>query len=433
MPIAFESDGKPVSDGRLFLRGIAFLVVAAAVAALMIARSEGVFQRPVRVVADLVDVGDGLPAKSDVKYRGVLVGLVRSVTASTGGGPNQVQIDLFPRSAVGIPGTVTARVVPSNVFAVPSVQLVDNGPGPALAAGARIPQDRGLETVRLQTSLTALSRIVAAAGRSPTDPTLGILATVAQATSGRGADALRAGAQLDRIARGLDAAMAPDGNPSMLVALSEALSGLQSAAPDLLGALHDAVVPMQTLAADRIQLADLLSGGLATSTTVANALQHKTDTITGITGQMGPVLDVMARGGAGFTQMAVSETRLSTVFRNEFWHTDTQGATAKVIVELTPHKQYTRADCPRYGDLAGPSCATAPVGGPSIIGAGGNPNDDDSALGGAVGPVGSRAEQQRIADAFGGPPNSAADLLIGPLVRGNDIRVTPAPPDGGSR
>ncbi|MCX4091764.1 MlaD family protein [Nocardia sp. alder85J] len=433
MPIAFESDGRPTSDLRLFWRGIIFLVVAGVVAAAMIARSEGVFQRPVRVTADLVDVGDGLPVKSDVKYRGVLVGLVRSVTASTGGGPNQVRIDLFPQFAAGIPGTVTARVVPSNVFAVPSVQLVDNGPGPALAAGARIPQDHGLETVRLQTSLTALSRIVAAVGRSPADPTLGILATVEQATSGRGADALRAGAQLDRIARGLDAAMAPDGNPSLLVALSDALSGLQSAAPDLLDAVHQAVVPMQTVAADRIQLADLLSGGLTTTTTVAAALQHNTDTLTGITGRMSPVLDVLAQGGRNFTQMAISETRISTTFRTGFWHADTQSATAKVIVELTPHKQYTRADCPRYGNLAGPSCETAPVGGPAIVGPGGNPNDDDSALGGMVGPVGSPAEQQRIAAAFGGPPNAASDLLLGPLVRGNDIRITPAPPDGGSK
>ena len=36
---------------------------------------------------------------------------------------------------------VTARVVPSNVFAVSSVQLVDRGPGAAIRAGAHIPED----------------------------------------------------------------------------------------------------------------------------------------------------------------------------------------------------------------------------------------------------------------------------------------------------
>ena len=46
---------------------------------------------------------------------------------------------------------------------------------------------------------------------------------------------------------------------------------------------------------------------------------------------------------------------------------DTQSGAAKVILELTPHKQYTRTDCPRYGELAGASCANGPAAGPSVI------------------------------------------------------------------
>lgn len=32
----------------------------------------------------------------------------------------------------------------------------------------------------------------------------------------------------------------------------------------------------------------------------------------------------------------------------------------RVNLSMTPGSTYTRADCPRYGDLKGPSCFTAP-------------------------------------------------------------------------
>ena len=34
--------------------------------------------------------------------------------------------------------------------------------------------------------------------------------------------------------------------------------------------------------------------------------------------------------------------------------------TAKIVLGFTPLRNYVRADCPRYGGVAGPSCNTAP-------------------------------------------------------------------------
>ncbi|WP_067887521.1 MlaD family protein [Nocardia vaccinii] len=422
MSIAFESDGKVLANWKLFLRGLGFLLVLGLIGAAMIARSQGVFNKTVQVTADLVNVGDGLPAKSDVKYEGVLVGMVDSVTPATDGGPNHVHISLLPQYSSGIPGTVTARVVPSNVFAVPSVQLVYNGQGKSLASGAHIPEDRSLATVRLQTSLTALDKIVAAAGRSQSDPVLGILTTVEQATAGHGAKAAQAGADLTRIAQALNGVMAPDGTASTLDTLSAALAGLRDSAPDLLSAVHNAVAPLRTVAEQRDQLTTLLSGGLTTTGTIASALEHNTGTITNLTGKFSPVLDVFARGSSNFTQMTTSETILSTKFRT-LWHPDVQNMTAKVVIELTPHKQYTRADCPRYGNLVGPSCATGPAGAPTIVAPHTAPA---SYTGGNVGAVGSAREQQQIASILGGKPNAAMDLIAGPLLRDNSVTVTPA-------
>jgi ABC-type transporter Mla subunit MlaD len=431
MSIAFESDGKLVSNRQFLLRGIAFLIVVAAAAAVLLAKSEGAFDKSVRVTAALVNVGDGLPPKSDVKYQGVLVGLVNSVDPAVDGGPNYVRIDLMPRYASAIPATVTARVVPSNVFAVPSVQLVDNGPGPWLAPGAQIPEDHSLATVRLQTSLTALNRIVAAVGRPADDPGVGLLSMIEQATSGRSAEAVRAATQLDQLARALNQAMAPDGTASTLSALATGLDGLRSSSPDLLAALHAAVVPLRAIAREKQQLTDLLSGGLVTTGTVGTALQHNTGTILDITGKMGPVMDLMAQGGRGFVQMTTSMTRLTLKFQKQFWRPAGQNSVANIIVELTPHHAYTRADCPRYGALLAPSCATAPVGPPAIPSSGAStPSVAGSVkpidLGGNVGQAGSRQEQAQIGSLFGVGSNSASDLLAGPLLRDNDITAEPA-------
>ncbi|WP_280255051.1 MlaD family protein [Nocardia wallacei] len=430
MSIAFESDGKVLPNWQLLLRGLAFLVVLAAVSGLMIARSQGAFRDTVRVTAELVNVGDGLPAKSDVKYQGVLVGQVTEVVPSTDGGPNHVHIDMKPGQLSGIPATVTARVVPSNVFAVPSIQLVYNGRGAPLAPGARIPEDRSRETVRLQTSLTALSRIAAAAGRSGSDPALGILAVVERATAGHGSEAVRAGAELTRIAQALNDTMAPDGTGSTLDALTRALDGLRSSAPDLLGAVHSAVTPLRAVAERRDQLTTLLTSGLATTGTVATALENNTGTLTGITGKLGPALGTIADGSPNFAQMAISQSQMSYDFI-KLWDTADQNMNAKIILELTPHRQYTRADCPRYGDLEGPSCRTGPPGGPTIIGPNAAPVSSPALIGGNVGAIGSRQEQEQIAAILGGSPNAAADLLFGPLLRGNDAKLTPAPAPAG--
>jgi ABC-type transporter Mla subunit MlaD len=128
MPNVFDSEGRGPSMTQLYAVGLVFLVLVAATATLLIAKSRGALDPFVRVSAELINVGDGLPVKSDVKFRGVLVGFVSGVVPAEAGRPNIVSLNLKPHYAAGIPDTVTARVVPSNVFAVSSVQLVDSGP-----------------------------------------------------------------------------------------------------------------------------------------------------------------------------------------------------------------------------------------------------------------------------------------------------------------
>ncbi len=172
MPNSFELDGRGPSDRQLFGIGIAVVLVSALVTMAMLVKSTGRLDDYVRVVADLVNVGDGLPQKSDVKYHGVLVGMVNGVVPAAHGKPNYVHIDLKENYAKSIPANVTARVVPSNVFAVSSVQLVDNhspsAPAAKIRNGAHILEDKRLPTVLFQTTVSKLRDLLAAAGRAAT-------------------------------------------------------------------------------------------------------------------------------------------------------------------------------------------------------------------------------------------------------------------------
>ncbi|MBV8789953.1 MAG: MCE family protein, partial [Mycobacterium sp.] len=214
MPNSFETDGRGPSDRQLLLTGVAVLVVATVVTVGLLMKSTGRLDNYVRVVADLVNVGDGLPQKSDVKYHGVLVGMVDGVVPAANGKPNYVHINLKSEYAKSIPSAVTARVVPSNVFAVSSVQLVGNGPGTIIRAGAHIPEDRQLPTVLFQTTVSKLRDLLAAAGRGRDDRSVGILAALAAATDHRRTTLLNAGAQLNRLLDQLNSIVSTDTGPS---------------------------------------------------------------------------------------------------------------------------------------------------------------------------------------------------------------------------
>jgi ABC-type transporter Mla subunit MlaD len=365
MPNSFEADGRGASDRQLLLTGVAVLVVATVVTAGLLMKSTGRLDNYVRVVADLVNVGDGLPQKSDVKYHGVLVGMVDGVDPAANGKPNYVHINLKPEYAQSIPARVTARVVPSNVFAVSSVQLVGFGnqerPGTIIQAGAHIPEDRQLPTVLFQTTVSKLRDLLAAAGRGRDDKSVGILAALGAATDHRRTTLLNAGAQLNRLLDQLNSIVSTDTGPSTVSALVEATRGLQQTAPDLLDALHQAVGPMQTFAETRAQLASLISGADNTVGTTRQSFDNHMDQLIGITTDFTPVLGILAMKSNNFVPAVAKLDNLGTKFMEEVWNPQQNLGNMRAMLTFTPSSTYTRADCPHYGDLKGPSCFTAPL------------------------------------------------------------------------
>jgi ABC-type transporter Mla subunit MlaD len=360
MANSFELDGRGPSERQLAFCGLAVLLVAAMVSTLLLLKSNGRLNHYVRVIADLLNVGDGLPQKSDVKYHGVLVGAVDSVIPAADGHPNYVHIDLKPEYADSIPASVTARVVPSNVFAVSSVQLVAFGAGPAIRAGEHIREDTQLPTVLFQTTISKLRDVLAATGRGREDRSVGILAAVNDATENRRGKLLAGGAQLNRLLDQLNSIVSTDDGPSTVSALIDATHGLAATAPDLVDALHQAVESMQVLAEKRSALTALVTGGAHTLGTTHTAVGNHIDQLTGITNHLTPVLGSLAMNAGKFVPAFTKMDELSRKFFDEVWMPELDTGNMRVNLTLTPSYTYTRADCPRYGQLLGPSCYTAP-------------------------------------------------------------------------
>lgn len=487
MPNSYDGEARGPSNRRIFVAGLVLWLAVSFAVVLMIAKSRGALDPFVRVTAELTNVGDGLPAKSDVKFRGVLVGFVDAVVPARDDRPNIVSLNLKPELAGGIPGTVTARVVPSNVFAVSSVQLVDNGAdGAPLQSGEVVHEDRSLPTVLFQTTLNKLRSLLKAVGRDPDPNGVGWLTALGEAADGRGERLTQSGHDLNEIIGQLNTVVDGKPGPSTIAALSDAMSGLRRSAPELLDALEAGIRPMRTLAEQDSALKSFLFAAGRTVGTAGDAFDNHADQMIQIGSQLTPVVGVLADHHSNISLILANIQYLIQRVVDKVFNWDTNNIQARVAVSLTPTRTYVRADCPRYGDMLGPSCFTAPevptapalsaslgsvnlpmppgipenrpnvapprnsVLPPSQGNQDGNngplPTADPAqpvapaaaedpdpgtaavpnsyVVGGNVGPVGSQLEKDQLGAVLGGQPTAATEMLLAPLVRGTAMTVT---------
>ena len=80
-----------------------------------------------------------------------------------------------------------------------------------------------------------------------------------------------------------------------------------------------------------------------------------------MTQDLTPVLGVFALHSDKFVPIFTRLNRLSDKFFEQVWDPELDTGNMRVNLALTPSYTYTRADCPRYGQLRGPSCYTAPT------------------------------------------------------------------------
>ncbi|MEV5648031.1 MCE family protein [Nocardia sp. NPDC052254] len=352
-----DPSGRGPTMRQLLIAGACGLIVFVIALAFLFARYQGYILKPaVGVTANLTTTGDGLPANADVKFRGVLVGEVKDVSVAAKGELQQVHIDMKPDYISSIPANVTARVVPSNLFAVTSVEFVYNGADAAsLKAGSEITEDHSQGTIALQDTLTTVRSIL-----DKIDPMqLGrVLSTLSYALDNGGRVPGSTVERLDNWLTQVRGAV-PDVTGT-LDNLSASMHALNQSAPDLMQTLSESVKTAQTIADKRGELANLITGSSATVDKVNGLFARNPDVGKQLTSGTGDMFGALAEDPSAIPQaisnLNASVRALSTTFN---WGPQKQ-MIWNLGLTLTPYKPYERSDCPRYGDLAAPSCGTAP-------------------------------------------------------------------------
>ncbi|WP_194816015.1 MlaD family protein [Nocardia sp. XZ_19_385] len=351
-----DPSGRGPTARHLTLAGIAMVLAFAVALALLMLRYNGYFDKKVPVVAELTSTGDGLPEHADVKFRGMVVGSVADVEVVAKGARQRASIHLKPTVAHTIPANVTARPIPSNIFGVTAIELVDNGSSPAkLAAGAIIPEDTSLGTTQLQTTLTVLRDVL----DNIQPEKLGrVLATLAAALD---PGARVPGSTIERLDNWLTQIHATPGIGNLLGDLGRATTELSRSAPELVGVLAESVTAARTLTEGRANLIALLSNASNTIDSVnglfaANPNSAK-ELVPGLDQLFGSLAQETDAIPATVRNLNAALARLATVFhfgpsKQMVWAMD---------VSFTPFQQYTAQDCPRYGEVAGPRCGGSSV------------------------------------------------------------------------
>lgn len=351
-----DPSGRGPTMRQLLIAGVCGLIVFALVLAFLMARYTGYFVPKVNVVAQLTTTGDGLPSEADVKFRGVLVGAVDEVEVAAKGELQKVQIELKPEYAGDIPSNVTARVVPSNLFAVTSIELVFNGPSDTyLKEGSVIEEDRSKGTIALQDTLTTVRNIL-----EKIDPVQfgRVLGTLSQALDGSGRMPGSTIERLDRWVLAVDESIPDLG--VFLNDFSSSFRALNESAPELLDVLGSSVQTASTIAERRDELVALITGTSGTVDRVNDLFARNPDVGKEVTVGTSDLFGALTADPDAITRtllnLSESVRAMNTTFRwgpqqQQIWNAG---------ITLTPYTPYTVADCPRYDEMAGPSCATAP-------------------------------------------------------------------------
>ncbi|MFI2560411.1 MlaD family protein, partial [Nocardia farcinica] len=351
-----DPSGRGPTARQLSLAGLAMILATLLVLGLLMLRYNGYFEDEVPVTAELTSTGDGLPTRADVKFRGMVVGMVDDVEVVAKGERQLARIHLKPEVAPTIPANVTARVIPNNIFGVTAIELVDNGSaGATLTAGATIPEDTSAETTQLQTTLTTLRDVL----ENIQPEKLGrVLATLAAALD----PAARVpGSTVERLDRWVTEVRAIPGIGELLGDLGAATTALSRSAPELVGVLTESVTAARTLTERRANLVALLANASSTIDSVNSLFARNPNAAK----ELVPGLDQLFGGLAEdpdaipYTARNLNDTlaKMAEVFT---WGPKKQ-MVWKMDVSFTPFQQYTAEDCPRYGELAGPRC-----GGPTV-------------------------------------------------------------------
>ncbi|MFE3446664.1 MCE family protein [Nocardia sp. NPDC059180] len=351
-----DPSGRGPTARQLTLSGLAVMGTIVLLLGLLALRYTGYFESKVPVTVTLTSTGDGLPARADVKFRGMVVGAVSTVDVVAAGQRQEVAVDLKPVVAETIPDNVTARVIPNNLFGVTAIELVDNGPSDGvLHEGSAIAEDTSAGTVQLQTTLTVLSDVL----DNIQPEKLGrVLATFSAALD---PGARVPGSTIERLDNWITQVHSIEGIGELLGDLGRATTALSQSAPELVGVLSESVTTARTLTERRENLIALLANAGGAVDSVNSLFARNPNAAKELVPGLDELFGSLARDADAIPSTAANLNATLQKMQSVFTFGQRKQMVWKMDVSFTPFQQYTAEDCPSYGDMYGPRC-----GGPTV-------------------------------------------------------------------
>jgi len=426
--------------------GIAFLVIVAALIALTV----GIYNKSSwlgysfdKVTLEAKAAGNQLNLGGDVKYHGVLVGTIRSISVAPRGSGSyaKIQLDLSQSKAKRIPANVRARILPKTLFGEKFVDLVDV-PQPTtdrLHDGSVITEDRSataIETGKVFNDVLPLLRTLQPV---KINATLNALATALEERGNAlGGNAVLTDRYLSSFNPHLDTVNAD------ISGLADLAANYDAAAPDLLRLLANSAASLRNVVTPRAdQLVRFFEGTRGFANTTRKFVADNENRFIALAANSRPILGVLKKYSPEFPCLFRGLTDIQTRLEGTF----ATGPYLYVHLEIINRTggAYTPiADNPKqshlYQRLPGPqSCAGLPM--PGVKFTYPHPGVSESTVRaneaalrtpayGDIGPVGSRSEIS-IVDSLAGqllgrPSVSVPDfttLLLGPLLRGSAVSL----------
>jgi phospholipid/cholesterol/gamma-HCH transport system substrate-binding protein len=336
------------------------------------------------------NVGLQLPARADVKIRGVIIGQVLDAKAGRPGSGAVLTLGIQPDKMHEVPANVSASILPKTLFGEKYVELnIPQDPSSeALADGAHIGQTHlPIEVERVLSDLYPLLRTVQPAEINYT------LNAIATALEGRGNEIGQNIETLDRYLKRFNPEV-----PALirdLKLLSRVSGTYADVIPQVAATLRNTVKTGNTLLSRQAKLRQFLRDTAAFSDTTKQFLDANGDNIIRLGQVSTPVLALLARYSPEFPCLLdgiVREIPLqASTFRGFVFHIQ--------LINLPQQPRgYGPQDAPVYGADIGPNCQGLPnpPGSPAHPYQAPNVRDGVDDHGGTLG----RGDNQRVATGF---------------------------------
>jgi len=410
----------PDSGAALLRRraaGVVFLMVLALLVWLAVLLYQKAFTPVVDVTLKADRIGNQLSTQADVKLRGLVVGRVTGVSATTQGA--DVRLALDPDQVHLIPTNVSAQLLPKTLFGEKYVELVlpSNPSGETLRDGDVIPQDRSTTALETERVLNDLFPLLKSLRPEELSTTLNALST---ALRGRGDKLGNNFVQVAAYLKQLNPSVPQMGED--LQGVADLSDNIAKATPDLLKALDNLSASSRNLVVERADLDRFLTSTQGFASTARTIVAENEKRLTDLSRDSVAPLSLYARYSPMISCLLKGLTDYHPIVSEAFGGLQPG---LHITLELTQDNGgFSPGQEPKYRDSRAPNCWKLPH--PQV------PEGDDQFDDGYR-PEGVDGQHTLASDPalalVAGPAMgvSAAEvpdtvsLLLGPLASGNQV------------